>query len=150
GAYQLAFPDGSFFVELHWRLTQPHFPFPLRLERHWERLPYISLMGTPVRSFPAEELLLYLCVHGSMHGWGRLGWICDVAEQVRSHPGLDWQRVADLAASLGCRRMLLLGLTLATELLGADVPVPLAREGRAAAPVLRLAVLVRNEVVAGP
>lgn len=114
--------NGQVRVELHWRLSGSHFRFPLDMERLWERLKTTSLAGAKVRTLAVEDLLLYLCMHGSRHGWERLLWICDIAEIVRQHHEINWQRVREGAHTLGCERMLGLGLLLARELLGAKLP----------------------------
>jgi hypothetical protein len=126
GAYALETPDRTLMVELHWALTRPHFPFALDLDSVSDRLERVLVAGTPMPDFPPEELLLYLCVHAATHGWERLRWVCDVAQQLRSHPDLAWERALEQAAALGCRRMFLLGLCLARDLLGAVVPTPVA------------------------
>jgi hypothetical protein len=116
--------DSKVLVELHWRLIDWQFPFPLDLDRLWERLESVSLTGTIVRHLPPEDLLLFLCVHGSKpgHRWQRLNWICDVAELIRVQQGLDWGQVLAQADRLGCERRLLLGLCLARDLLGTALP----------------------------
>lgn len=113
---------GQLRIELHWKLSGSHFSFPLDMERLWERLETTSLAGARVRTLAVEDLLLYLCMHGSRHGWERLLWICDIAEIVRQHQEINWQRVREGAHTLGCERMLGLGLLLARELLGAKLP----------------------------
>jgi hypothetical protein len=49
--------------------------------------------------------------------------ICDVAELLRAHPELDWEKIVDRAETLGCRRILWLGLFLAYDLLQAPLPM---------------------------
>src|SRR3712207_8653927 len=58
------------------------------------------MIRRPPRStlFPYTTLfrsLLILCVHGTKHIWGRLSWICDVAELLRTQPDMDWEYVLD-------------------------------------------------------
>ena len=122
--------DGGSFLELHWELLQPCFGFPLRIEDLGDRLTTVSLAGRTIRSLPAEELLLFLCAHGAKHNWLRLGWICDIAELIRTCDQLDWQRVLVYARALGGLRMLALGLFLGSQLLGADPPQWISRKLR--------------------
>jgi hypothetical protein len=114
--------DGRVVVELHWRLAGRHFYFPYSVEHLWERLQSISLSGVPVLNIPAEDLLVILCAHGSKHLWSRLLWICDIAELIRSNPGIDWRLTMSNARKCGSERMLLLGLFLANRLLDAPIP----------------------------
>ena len=109
-------------VELQWGVTDKHFPFSLDMELAKERLQRVPLGGGTVPSFAPDIMLLILCVHASVHLWERLQWICDVAETIRVCQKMDWDYVLERAAALGGARMLMLGLHLAHELLGADIP----------------------------
>ena len=80
------------------------------------------MAGRSVQTLTPEDLLLILCIHGAKHLWERLGWLCDIAEIVRSHEKLDSNRLLDTARAVGAERILYLGLALASELLGADPP----------------------------
>jgi hypothetical protein len=109
-------------VELHVDLTLRDYNFPLDLERLWERRTPVDLVGRDVLSFSVEDLLLILCAHGARHCWRSLGWICDLAELIRTHSDLHWERILDEARRLHGERLLRLGLALAGELLRAPVP----------------------------
>ena len=49
-------------------------------------------------------------------------WIADVAALVSRQTGIDWERVADSARTVGAERMLHTGLRLASDLLKAQLP----------------------------
>jgi Uncharacterised nucleotidyltransferase len=114
--------DQRVVVELHWRLAGRHFYFPYGLDQLWDRLERISVSGTSVLNIPPEDLLVILCAHGSKHLWGRLLWVCDIGELIRSNPKIDWQRTMRNARESGGQRMVLLGLHLANTLLGSELP----------------------------
>jgi hypothetical protein len=120
--YRLKHKSSGIIVELHWRIIGKNFSFPLEVATLWGRLDRLSVAGKEVLAIPSEDLLLILCVHGAKHCFGRLEWICDIAELVRSHQDLDWTRTIEQARSLGSERMLLLGLLLASDLLQAPLP----------------------------
>lgn len=120
--------DGRVRVELHWRLSGTHFDFPLDTKRLWRQLDVIQFGGTSINCLARNEQLLYLCMHGSRHGWERLEWVCDVAELIRAHPDFDWPTVIAQAHLLGCERALMLALLLANELLDAAVPAAIMRQ----------------------
>jgi hypothetical protein len=120
--YRLKHKSSGVIVELHWRITGKNFSFPFDVASLWERLERISIAGKDVLSIPSEDLLLILCVHGAKHCFGRLEWICDIAELVHAHQDLDWLRTIEQARALGSERMLLLGLFLANDLLQAPLP----------------------------
>jgi hypothetical protein len=108
-------------VELHWGVTTAHSPIQIRPEWLWRNLGSFVLSGRTVSVHAPEDLLLILTIHGSKHCWERLGWLCDVAEIVRSR-ALDWDALIEEATRLGGRRILFLSLFLANELLGAPLP----------------------------
>ena len=113
--------DGRITVELHWEIVD-HFALPLEPELLWGRLRRIPLGNDTVPSLSPEDTLLTLCAHGSKHLWERLGWICDVAELIRVRQDMRWEQVMAQASALGGERMVLLGLLLASNLLGATLP----------------------------
>lgn len=122
--------DGAVWVDLHWSLSRSYFPFQIERDGLWERAQTATLAHSSVLTPSREDLLLILCMHGSKHMWSRLGWVCDVAELIRSEPEFDWGLVMERAGRLGSRRMLFLGIDLAFDLLGAPVPGEVLRRAR--------------------
>jgi hypothetical protein len=121
GTYVFARDDGKSTVELHWEIVE-HFSCPLDLQRLRGRLEQTALGGELVPTLSPEDTLLILCAHGFKHLWERLGWICDVAELIRARQDMKWKQVMAQAELLGGEQMLLLGLLLANNLLGATLP----------------------------
>jgi hypothetical protein len=122
--------DEAATVELHWGFTHGFFVLQLDLDALAPRLRRLELGGADVLAFSPNDLLLILCVHGSKHRWDRLEWVCGVAELLRSDTDLDLDAALDTAHSLGVRRMLLLGLILARDLLHAPLPPHLESRAR--------------------
>ena len=87
--------------------------------------------------------MLLLVVHGTKHGWSRLGWLCDITELLRAYPGLEWQRVMDHASCRGGARMLGLSLYLAHQVLGATLPEDCHRRIQADPVIHALAAQIR-------
>ena len=118
--------DGRVRVEVHWGEPKD-FPFTLDLEPFWKRLRKFSFAGRGVQTFPLEDLLLLLCVHGAEHCWERLIWVCDLTGLLNAHQGMDWRGLINQAEILGCRRILFLGLLLAGDLLGETLPAEISK-----------------------
>lgn len=135
-------------VELHWAFTNRDVAFPLDLDGLLPRLKQLSLGGHLVNVLAPEDLLLILCVHGAKHRWDRLEWLCAVAELVRSGE-VECGTVLETATRLRVRRMLLLGLGLAHDLLGAPVPQDVLQIARSDRPVVRLGAEVASRLRAG-
>ncbi len=123
-AYDLYSKDKSIMTEVHWSLTPRIMAVPFDSAGLWERARPIDFEGQPVLSLSTEDYLLFLCVHGSKHLWARLNWTCDIHEFLSAHPGIDWTRCLERAGKQGCERMLLLGMTLASDLLETKLPAP--------------------------
>ena len=145
--YNFVNDDNNTMIDLHWRITPQRFPFEIDLDDLWERLEPARLLDEDIQTFPTEALLLFLCVHGSKDmWWKRIGWICDIAELLASHPDLDWLYTLELATHTGARRMLLLGLALAHELLQAPLPEQVTSLIRSDNAVQSLVKHVRNRL----
>jgi hypothetical protein len=106
-------------VEIHWRVSARLFSSPLDEETLWSNLHTDTFEGTPINALAPEDLLLSLCVHGAKHLWERLSWITDIAQLIEVHPDLNWASLLERARRTGTERMLLLGLYVAHDLLGA-------------------------------
>lgn len=132
-------------VELHWAFTNGDIAFPLDLEVLAPRLETMAFGGRQIPAFAWEDLLIILSVHGAKHRWDRLEWICGVAEIVRRTP--DLERVLSRSRTLGVRRMLLLGLLTAHELLAAPVPGSVLHSARQDAAVRHAASRVPGFLV---
>ncbi len=113
---------GNALVELHWDLSGGYSSFPIHIETFQNRLHFYKIAGKMFPGLCREDLLVYLCVHGSKHCWERLEWIFSIAALVSSSSQLDWQRVFNLSKKLRCRQMLLLGLYMSNDFF--HVPLP--------------------------
>lgn len=134
--------DGS-TVELHWAFTNGDVALPLDLEQFMPGLRPVPFGGSTILMFADADLLLILCVHGSKHRWDRVEWLCGVSELLRrSSAELDWAALMSRASAAGARRMLLLGVLLAHDLLGAPVPKEVLQRARSDRTVPGLAVQV--------
>jgi hypothetical protein len=109
-------------VDLHWDLAPRSFVFGVKPDEVMSRLQSVSLAGTTVETFGAEDLLLYQAMHGAKHLWRRLEWISCLAESLRATTAVNWDTLVDRAAKAHATRILALGLRLVENF--SDVPVP--------------------------
>lgn len=124
--YTFVQEQNNISVDLHWDFMRKYFSLPLDLDLIWQRMQTATLAGQTINQLSPEDLLLILCLHGGKHLWFGLNWICDVAELLRTTPQLDWQYVTAQAQRCGCQRLLGVGLHLAHQLLGAELPAAAA------------------------
>jgi hypothetical protein len=109
-------------IDVHWELAvRPRINVPETADLLQKALS-ISLLGTRLSTLSPEDLLFACCVHGTIHSWQHLSLTCDLAEIIRANTELNWDMLMHDAATLHSERMLLVGLCLATDLLGAPLP----------------------------
>jgi Uncharacterised nucleotidyltransferase len=117
-------------VDLHWRLASKSVALPMQSAAVWRRLCNVTIVGRTVPTLALEDLALLLAAHGTMHGWGGLVWLCDFAELLRQHQGIDWRALYDRAQQARSSRPLLLATFLAFTLLDAPAPAELIDKAR--------------------
>ncbi len=118
-------PEKKVYVDVHKRVTQKYFPCQLNFEDLWQRLEFINIFGKKVANFSSEDLLIILCAQITRDCFEKtqsIFKICDIAQLITVKPDLDWQKVLQLAKSLGSERLLFFGLNLANNFL--ETPLP--------------------------
>lgn len=126
--YELYHEEKRVVVELHWALLNRTMDAGLSPEAVWARAETHPLGDTAIRVLAPDDLLLYLCAHGTKHHWSRLLWAADVAQVLRADPTRDSDALLRRARATGSLRTLLLGSALAARWLGACLPGPMQRE----------------------
>ncbi len=124
--------DVSFFtknskiqVELHWRLTDIYGCFPMLLDDLLRDKRLITVAGVDIPVMQKETMALYLCFLGTMHGWFRLHWLCDVA-LLFDRNDIDWERVIADSQRLGTLPALGMAVVLVQKIFKTPVPPILA------------------------
>ncbi len=115
-------PTDELKIDLHWRLLPTYYPALFDDAELWGKLRPVSWGRTRALTLAPEHLLLFLCAHGTKHSWERLGWLCDTARLIQVEPELNWPEVLAQARRTDTCRMVSLGLLLASDLLGVDIP----------------------------
>lgn len=147
--YSERFDRPGSVVELHWAFTNKDIAFPLSLDELMPRLEVHHVSSRPIRVFSPEDTLLILCVHGAKHGWGRLEWICGIAELIQREEQLSWPELISRATETKSRRRLLLGLALAHDFFGASLPLDIKEQIRHDRQIPSLAVTVAADLFDG-
>jgi hypothetical protein len=136
-------------VELHWGIVPRYASFGLSGEEVLAHVVPFEFFGRRMMIPTPEYMLLILAVHhGGKHQWASLGSIVDVARLIRSSPGLDWDGLTRLAARKRMSRALRLGLFLAQDLLGVELPAAVGAWIRQDHPVTKMAADVYQRLFA--
>ena len=137
--YEYAFDGaaGPNLLELQWALQPRFYAVDFDMNGLFSRAITLPVAGHPMGTPSREDLFLVLSLHAAKHVWGRLVWLCDVA-QLMSAANLNWEWLGSHARDLGVMRILRVTMIAANRLLGAAIP-PAAQqflpEDPAAAPL---------------
>ncbi len=71
-------PKSGVHFEMHWSLMSEDYPMQIDLSSLWKHPQTVKINGKEISTFPTEELLLYLCIHGTKHLCERIEWIKDI------------------------------------------------------------------------
>lgn len=114
-------PAGQNLVEVKWAILPRFYAIEFDHDSFFRRAVWIKVAGHPVRTLSQEDLFLILVVHAAKHVWERLILLCDLA-RITAQQQLDWRWIGARAKALGIVRIVRITLTLANELLGAELP----------------------------
>ncbi len=116
---------GKNVLELKWALVPGYFAIDFDVEGLFERAVGVEVGGRAVKTLSPDDLMLVLSVHAAKHVWGRLIWLCDIAQVLR-RAQLNWNVIRVQAERLGIQRMLHVTLLLTQQLLGVAIPAEIA------------------------
>ncbi len=121
----LTLSNGQTIIDLHWEAAPYRLcPTLLSFNDVQQRLQPVGLAGTNTQTLSDNDLLRLLCMHGTAHGWSTLEAVCSVAALIRTRTDWDWNTLIQPYP-----RMFALGLNLAYQLLGSDIPEEIRRKG---------------------
>ena len=111
-------------LELHHRLTNNPFLLHHSFEELNSRAIQIDINGSSFRTMGNSDLLIYLCVHGQLHRWSRLKWLCDIVALINIMGENGYVAAKKLAQSRGLSDRALFGtaLKLCGEAFCMDLP----------------------------
>jgi hypothetical protein len=125
---------GCNVLELQWALQPRFYAVDFDMEELFARAVNVTIAGRSMKIPSPEDLLLVLSVHAAKHVWGRLIWLCDIA-QILKRDKLNWDWVQSRARNLGIERILHVTLLLTERFLQTAIPAPIenaVRSDRAA------------------
>lgn len=114
-------PAGKNLLELQWALQPRFYAVDFDMQGLFERSRNVTVADHVMKTPSHEDLLLILCVHAAKHVWGRLIWLCDIA-QILKREDLNWNWIQSQARDLGILRILHTTLLLANRLLRITIP----------------------------
>jgi hypothetical protein len=113
--------ENRLLLELQWAPAPRVLSVRCDVKAMWLRTRRISFSRESALSPADEDLLMFLSIHGWKHNWGRLIWLGDVAQLIRTS-NINWDRLFSEGARNRNVRMLALGLRMANRIF--DVALP--------------------------
>ena len=120
GSEMLFSRDNGMQIDLHWHLGPPPFASWFDPSAVRARAVMVEIARREVPTLSPRDLLRFLCVHAAKHGWISLRDVSDIARLMRFE--VDYAAMLADAEVQGGLRVLLLGLALARDLAGAELP----------------------------
>jgi hypothetical protein len=121
--YEYAFDGaaGPNLLELQWGIQPRFYAVDFDMNGLFQRAVTVPVAGQPMRTPSLADLFLVLSLHAAKHVWGRLVWLCDIA-QLMNLPDLNWDWIGSQAKNLGIVRILRVTMLVVNRLLGAAIP----------------------------
>jgi hypothetical protein len=148
--YEYAFDSaaGNNLLELQWALQPRFYGVDFDMEGLFARAGWADLAERRVRTPSPEDLLLVLLMHAAKHAWGRILWLCDIA-QILKRENLDWDAILSRARERGVLRIVKITVLLMNRFLGTAIPSGLETQIRRDQAARKLAEEIAASVVAG-
>ena len=110
-------------IEFHWRSAMTFYGMDISLDDLRPQIVPGVLQGRGIQVFsPAANLLLAVMHHGGKECYWQLRQVLDIAHILRRNPGLDAEWLLGQAERFHVTTLLLLGVRLAHEITGVEVP----------------------------
>ena len=125
-----------YVTEIQWRIAGLAEGPPIGAAPLLHRATTLKIGGRELPTLSSQDEALILSVHGALHLWGRLSWICDTAEMLRLLDDRVAAGVVRQAERAGTRRAFLSGPALAAKVIGAPLPSAIEKAVFSEAPAL--------------
>ncbi|MEA3326296.1 MAG: nucleotidyltransferase family protein [Chloroflexota bacterium] len=112
-------------TEIHWTILEEDEPFTIDAQGLWERASPAKIAGVDALALSPEDLILHLCMHLTYQHRLKIGLrgLYDIAEVLRHFEGqVNWTKLSKITQEWGSGKVTWLTLTLAQDLLGAQIP----------------------------
>ncbi len=135
-------PSNQCRIDLHVRPGANTYLTAYHFRNFFMELESTLIDGYPIFIPPQEQYFAYLCYHGSLHQYMRLGWLMDIrAFLTVKEKTLDYTKIRNQARNMGATDHLHLTLIVLRDWFGMEIPAPLRPYVKDS---LRLRILARS------
>ena len=114
--------DTKIMVDVHWAFAHQSLRLDLPFDSVWQRRRRIKIGDKAIATLGKEDTLIVQCINAAKDDWASLGQIFEIG-QIASTCDLNWADLFEQAETVGCKRIVLLGLSLAAQVFAAPIPV---------------------------
>ena len=116
-------PRNKSHIDLHARAGANTYLTDGLFSHVFDDLETFDLDGQPVTIFAREQYLVYLCYHGALHQFSRLGWLMDIRAFVLAYQDvMDYEKTISLARKSKSETCLLLAFSLLEKYFDDEIP----------------------------
>jgi len=98
--FQIADNIKGINIDLHWEITGRYNLVPIYYPLSKQEIHHAALLGKTIGTLNHDDLLIYLCIHGSSHCWEKLELIYSVAKILTSARISNWENILKKAKKL--------------------------------------------------
>lgn len=110
-------------IDLHVRAGANTYLTEKLFSHIFDELDTFDMDGQPVTIFSREQYLVYLCYHGALHQFSRLGWLMDIRAFLKTFRDvLDYEKTIMLSRNIKSETGLFLTFSLLEKYFGDEVP----------------------------
>jgi len=117
--------DLNIMADVHWAFAHQSLQFNLPFDDVWQRRRMVTVGGKSVATLGKEDTLIVQCINAAKDDWASLGQIFEIGLMTCAHD-LDWEVLFERVEAVGCKRIVLLGASLASQLFAMPIPVAAA------------------------
>jgi len=114
--------DTKIMADVHWAFAHQSLRFDLPFDGVWQRRRMVTIGGKSIATLGKEDTLIAQCINAAKDDWASLGQIFEIGQIINRYD-LDWAVLVELAETVGCKRIVLIGLSLASQLFAVPIPV---------------------------
>ena len=122
---------GRYLVEVQWSVANREHMLPRGVQQLMDRASSVRLAGRDIPTLDPTDQIVVLAMHGGIHLFTRLAWVCDMVEAMSHVLGADADAALRIAHRARARRMLLFAVAMVDRILDVRPAPDLAAQARA-------------------
>jgi len=113
----------NILIELHWRLFRKKIGKHKTFQEYHDNKTMVQISNAKIATLSLENLLVYLCIHGSKHAWERLEWVKDIDALIsKEYANINWDITLAIAKEMDSQIAFLSSLNLSHFLFHTNLP----------------------------